>query len=192
MSERKESVERLGAFSDAVFAVIITIMVLELKPPDRPTFEALVPLWPTALSYAVSYLFIAIVWINHHHLLRFADECSPRLIWINFAHLFSLSLVPFATAWVASTHLAPVPVFTYASVFVLVELAYLQFERHALAHATGEGLSREARRLTKIRSFCALGFFLTAMLISFKVPHWGFALVCCAVLLYLQPQPLGS
>src|SRR5580704_19250583 len=88
MPERRTSVERLGAFSDAVFAVIITIMVLELKPPEQPTFAALLPLWPTALSYAVSYLFIAIVWLNHHHLLRFAEYPTPRLIWINFAHLF--------------------------------------------------------------------------------------------------------
>jgi uncharacterized membrane protein len=81
-----------------VFAVLITIMVLELKPPEQPTFAALLPLWPTALSYAVSYEFIAIVWVNHHHLLRLTDYPSPRLIWINFAHLFMVSLVPFATA----------------------------------------------------------------------------------------------
>ena len=140
----------------------------------------------------MSYLFIAIVWMNHHHLLRFADECTPRLIWINFTHLFSVSLVPFATAWVARTHLAPVPVFLYAAVFVLVEVTYLQFERHVLAPLTGEMLSYKARRIAKIRSFFAIGTFLTTMLISFKLPHWGFSLVCCAVLLYLQPQPLGS
>jgi Endosomal/lysosomal potassium channel TMEM175 len=87
MPQLRATVERLGAFSDGVFAVLITIMVLELKPPEQPSFAALLPLWPTALSYAVSYLFIAIVWVNHHHLLCFADYPSPRLIWINFAHL---------------------------------------------------------------------------------------------------------
>jgi uncharacterized membrane protein len=188
MAERKATVERLGAFSDAVFAVIITIMVLELNPPDRPTFAALLPLWPTALSYAVSYLFIAIIWMNHHHLLRFIDECTPRLIWINFAHLFTVSLMPFATAWVARTRLAAVPVFVYAAVFVLVELAYLQFEHQALAQAVIEGLSHRTRRLARMRSFAAFGLFLTAMFVSFKLPKWGFGLVCCAVLLYLQPE----
>jgi hypothetical protein len=75
----------LGFFSDAVFAVIITIMVLELKPPpEQATFGALLPLWPIALSYVVSYYFIAIVWLNHHHLLRFCQHASPRLIWIEF------------------------------------------------------------------------------------------------------------
>jgi TMEM175 potassium channel family protein len=190
MPQRKATVERLGAFSDAVFAVIMTIMVLELKPPERPTFAALLPLWPTALSYAVSYQFIAIVWMNHHHLLRFADEPTPRLLWINFAHLFMVSLVPFSTAWVARTHLAAVPVFVYAAVFVLVELAYLQFEHHALAQV--EGISRRARRLATIRSLVAFGMFLTAMLLSLKFPLWGFGLVCCAVLLYLRPEPPGT
>jgi uncharacterized membrane protein len=91
-----------------VFAVIITIMVLDLRPPPQATLAALLPLWPTALSYAVSYLFIAIVWVNHHHLLRFAEHATPRLIWVNFAHLFMVSLVPFSTAWVANTRLAAI------------------------------------------------------------------------------------
>src|ERR1700758_2582191 len=132
MPKQRGTTERLAVFSDGVFAVIITIMVLDLKPPEHPTFAALLPLWPTALSYAVSYQFIAIVWLNHHYLLRFTDSPTPRLIWINFAHLFAVSLIPFSTAWVARTRLAAVPVFAYAAVFVLVELAYLQFEHHAL------------------------------------------------------------
>jgi uncharacterized membrane protein len=86
------STERLGSFSDGVFAVIITIMVLELKPPlDQPSFGALLPPWPTALSYLVSYYLIAIAWVNHHHLLRFAEHATPRLVWVNFAHLFTVS-----------------------------------------------------------------------------------------------------
>ena len=92
MTTRDVTPERLNAFSDAVFAVIITILVLELRPPPSPTVKSLISLWPTAVSYAVSYLFIAIVWVNHHHLLRYADVATPRLIWVNFAHLFSMSL----------------------------------------------------------------------------------------------------
>jgi uncharacterized membrane protein len=101
MHEQKTTPDRLGAFSDAVLAVIITIMVLELKAPEEATFLALLPLWPTAISYAVSYLFIAIIWLNHHHLLHFVSHTTPALIWVNFAHLFGVSLVPFATAWIA-------------------------------------------------------------------------------------------
>lgn len=93
--EEKITAERLTAFSDAVFAVIVTIMVLELRAPDQPAFSALWPLWPTAVSYAVSYLFIATIWINHHHLMRFVGPPTLGLIWINFVHLFMMSLLPF-------------------------------------------------------------------------------------------------
>lgn len=114
MREEKITADRLTAFSDAVFAVIVTVMVLELKAPDQPTFSALWPLWPTAISYAVSYLFIAIIWINHHHLMRFVGPPTLSLIWINFVHLFMVSLLPFATAWIARTKLASSSVVLYA------------------------------------------------------------------------------
>ena len=129
MAKSEATSERLGAFSDAVFAVIITIMVLDQRPPPQPTLAALLPLWSAGLSYVVSYLFIAIVWVNHHHLLRFAKHATPRLIWVNFGHLFMVSLVPFSTAWVADTRLAAVPVSVYAAVFVLVNSAYCAFVR---------------------------------------------------------------
>ena len=107
---RRATPERLSAFSDGVFAVLITVLVLELRPPEQPTLEALLALWPTWLSYAVSYLFIAIVWANHHYLLRYATEATPRLLWFNFAHLFSISLLPVSTAWMAVSRLSPLPV----------------------------------------------------------------------------------
>jgi uncharacterized membrane protein len=110
MAARRTSPDRLSLFSDAVLAVIITILVLDLKPPDTATFAALLPLWPTGLSYAMSYLFIAIVWINHHHLLSYAEVSTPRLVWSNFLHLFSVSLIPFCTEWIAVSRLAAAPV----------------------------------------------------------------------------------
>jgi Endosomal/lysosomal potassium channel TMEM175 len=102
--------DRLTAFSDGVFAVIVTVMVLELKAPNQPEFRALWSLWPSAISYALSYLFIAIIWVNHHHLMRFVNHLMPALIWINFAHLFLVSFLPFATAWIARAELASSPV----------------------------------------------------------------------------------
>jgi uncharacterized membrane protein len=114
MREAKETAHRLAAYSDAVFAVIVTVMVLELKAPEQAAFSALWPLWPTAISYAVSYLFITIIWINHHYLMRFVGTPTLGLIWINFVHLFMVSLLPFATAWVARTRLASSPVAFYA------------------------------------------------------------------------------
>src|SRR3569832_2102482 len=119
----KATPERLIFFSDAIFAALITVLALELRPPEHPTVAAFLQLWPTWLSYAVSYLFIAIVWINHHYLIRFAREA--RLLWIIFAHLLSMSLLPFSTAWMAVSKLAPQPVAFYASGFFLVNATYI-------------------------------------------------------------------
>jgi uncharacterized membrane protein len=115
----------VSLFSDGVFAVLITILVLELKPPHAYHFSDLQPLWPTGLSYAVSYFFIAIVWVNHHHLFGYAQAATPRLVWSNFAHLFSVSLIPFTTEWIADSRLAAAPVALYAAVFVLVNATYV-------------------------------------------------------------------
>ena len=190
-THKTHQTERLGAFSDGVFAVIITIMVLDLKPPDEPTFAALAPLWPTALSYAMSYLFIAIVWINHHHLLRLAVQPTPRLIWWNFAHLFMVSLVPFSTAWIARARMASAPVFVYAAIFVLVNIAYRAFQHEVLAQAPPRAISSRARSLSRVRSLLTLVMFLLAMLISLRFPLWGFGLVCCVLFAYLRPEISG-
>src|SRR5690349_6529907 len=146
MHEEKITAERLTAFSDGVFAVIVTIMVLELKAPEQPAFSALGPLWPTAISYAVSYLFIAIIWINHHYLMRFVGPPTLGLIWINFVHLFMVSFLPFATAWIARTRLAPSPVAFYAGLFVCIDIAYNAFEREVLTHADAMQVSERTRR----------------------------------------------
>src|SRR5260370_36785007 len=127
MREETITADRLIAFSDAVFAVIVTVMVLELKAPDELAFSAL---WPTAVSYAVSYLFIAIIWINHHHLMRYVGPPTPGLIWINFVHLFMVSLLPCETEWVAHTRRASAPVVPYAGLFVCVDVASNAFEHH--------------------------------------------------------------
>jgi uncharacterized membrane protein len=174
--------ERLVAFTDAVFAVIITIMVL----------SALLPLWPTGLSYAVSYLFVAIIWINHHRLLLFAHEATPKLIWWNFAHLFMTSLVPFSTAWIADTRLEAGPVLVYAAVFVMVNIAFLGYQQEALSQASDSEVSPTTRRLTRVRALITLGIFATAACVAYWFPFAGFGLVCCVLLIYLRPQVPGE
>lgn len=188
MSHGKMTSERLAAFSDGVFTVMITIMVLDLKPPGEPTLRALLPLWPTALSYVISYLFIAIIWVNHHYLMRFAPQATTQLIWWNFAHLFMVSLVPVTTAWIAATRLAAAPVFVYALVFVFIEIAYLAFERTALSQASDRDFTPRQRKVAHIRSYLALGLFSAAAVVSFWAPLAGFALVCCVLLIYLSPR----
>ena len=192
MREERETADRLAAYSDAVFAVIVTIMVLELRAPDQPAWSALWPLWPTAISYVVSYLFIAIIWINHHHLMRFVGPPTLGLIWINFAHLFMVSFLPFATAWVARTELASAPVTFYAALFVCVDIAYNVFEREVLARADATRLSDRARRMARRRSLAVLAIFAAATLVAFVAPRVAFGLICSALLLHLRPEAPGS
>src|SRR3954454_9624784 len=147
---RRATPSRLSAFSDGVFAVLITVLFLELRPPELPTFRALLLLWPTWLSYAVSYLFIAIVWTNHHHLMRYASEATQRLMWFNFAHLFSVSLLPLSTAWMAVSELAPQPVAFYAAVFFLVNASYVVLIWDLVGRAPPSEVSPRDRRIMRI------------------------------------------
>src|SRR5262249_24200770 len=188
MREEKITAHRLAAYSDAVFAVIVTIMVLELRAPDQPAFSALWPLWATAISYAVSYLFIAIIWINHHYLWRFVGPPTLGLIWINFVHLFMVSLLPFATAWVARTRLASSAVVFYAGLFVCIDIAYNIFEHHALANADTTQVSSHMRRIARRRSLVVLAGFTSAMVVAIVAPRVGFGLICAALILHLRPE----
>ena len=188
MGEQKETAHRLAAYSDAVFAVIVTVMVLELKAPDDATFSSLWPLWPTAISYVVSYLFIAIIWINHHYLWRFVGPPTLKLIWINFVHLFLVSLLPFATAWVARTRLASSAVAFYAGLFVCVDITYNVFERKILAGVDATQVSERTQRMARRRSLIVLGIFTMAMLVALVAPRVGFGLICAALILHLRPE----
>src|SRR5262245_48347181 len=192
MPQEKTAADRLATYSDAVFAVITTVMVLELRAPDQPGFSALWPLWPTAISYAASYLFIAIIWINHHYLMRFAGPPTLRLMWINFGHLFTVSLLPFATAWVARTRFGASPCFVYAGLFVCVDVAYNMFEREVLTGADAMRVPERTRRIARRRSLLVLAIFTTAMLVALVAPRFGFGLICGALALHLRPEAPGS
>jgi len=115
---------RLEAFSDAVIAIIITIMVLELKVPHDASFDALLKLWPVFLSYAVSFLMLGIYWGNHHHLVHTIREVRGGILWANLHLLFWLSLIPFATAWMGENHFEKNTLVTYALLLDLCSIAY--------------------------------------------------------------------
>lgn len=120
---------RLEAFSDGVIAIIITIMVLEIKTPHSAEWKDLLPLYPVALSYILSFIYVAIYWGNHHHLLHTVKKVTPSIIWANAHLLFWLSLIPFATAWMGENHFAAHTVIVYALFLMLVggAFAILQF-----------------------------------------------------------------
>jgi uncharacterized membrane protein len=188
---RRATPERLSAFSDGVFAVLITVLVLDLRPPALPTFNALLLLWPTWLSYAVSYLFIAIVWTNHHYLLRYASEATHRLLWFNFAHLFSMSLLPLSTAWMAVSELAPQPVAFYAATFFLVNATYICLIWELIDRVPMDELPPKARRIMRFRSITTLFLFGVAALLALKYPLAGLGICICCLIVYLKPDPPG-
>jgi len=125
---------RLEAFSDGVIAIIITIMVLELKVPHGEEVAALVPLWPVFLSYVLSFVFIGIYWNNHHHLLHAIDSVNGTILWTNMHLLFWLSQVPFVTGWMGENHFAALPTALYGVVMLMCGAAYYFLVRAILAH----------------------------------------------------------
>ncbi len=127
---------RLEAFSDGVIAIIITIMVLELRPPHETTLAALRPLIPVGLSYVLSFVFIGIYWSNHHHLLQTAEHVNGSILWANLHLLFWLSLVPFTTAWMGENNFASIPVAVYGVVLLVASIAYYVLT-HTLIAAHG-------------------------------------------------------
>ncbi len=188
---RKATPERVSALSDGVFAVLLTVLVLDLRPPAVPTFASLGQLWPTWLSYAVSYLFIAIVWTNHHYLMRYASEATPRLLWFNFAHLFSMSLLPLSTAWMAVSRLGPQPVAFYALVFFLVNATYIGLIWELIA-TPGDRVPATVRRRMHIRSVTTLLLFGTAAGVALVTPLVGLAICVGCLFVYLKPEPPGA
>jgi len=116
---------RLEAFSDGVIAILITIMVLELKVPHAPTWEALTPQLPVFLAYVLSFIYLGIYWNNHHHLFHVCERVSGGILWANLHLLFWLSLVPFATGWMGENHFAALPTALYGCVLLSASLAYL-------------------------------------------------------------------
>jgi uncharacterized membrane protein len=191
IGEMQSNTDRLNAFSDGVVAVIITLMVLELKAPSVSSFAALVPLWPDAVSYAISYLFVAIIWINHHHLMRFVMDSTPRLIWLNFLHLFLVALVPFATQWAAKTDLGPAAVSVYAGLFVCIDAAFLVFEREVMAQADCTAVPDSAKKHARRRSLTTLGIFAAASVAGYFVPILGMGLILAALSFFVRPEVPG-
>ena len=178
---------RMEAFSDGVFAVIITIMVLELKVPAGFTLGALRPVLPVALSYVLSFIYVGIYWNNHHHLLHAAEHVDGAVLWANLHVLFWLSLVPFATAWMGASHCAPVPVALYGSMLLLAAVAYFILSRCLVArHSPASVLARSIGKDTKGR-ISVLVYAVTIPL-SFFRPAFACAGYILVAAMWLLPD----
>ena len=179
---------RLEAFSDGVLAIIVTIMVLELRPPEGTTLEDLFALWPKLLSYALSFVYVAIYWVNHHHLLQAARAVSGRVLWSNILLLFTLSLVPFATAWMGEHSFAGTPVLIYNVVLLLPAIAYFVLVR-ALIAVPGQPVALAEEVGRDFKGKVSILIYVVALAVSLVAPPIAIALDVLVAAIWIVPDP---
>lgn len=178
---------RLEAFSDGVLAIIITIMVLELKVPHGTDLAALAPLLPVFLSYILSFVYVGIYWNNHHHLLHATEKINGRILWVNLHLLFWLSLIPFVTGWMGENHFATLPVALYGVVLFMASVAYVMLQ---CALVSGQGReSRLAGALGRDRKGKAsLLLYAAAIGLAFVSPWTAGSLYVIVALMWFIPD----
>ena len=182
---------RLEAFSDGVLAIIITIMVLEMKAPHGESFADLLPVMPVFLSYILSFVYVGIYWNNHHHLLHTVHRVSGRILWANLHLLFWLSLFPFTTGWMGENHFAPVPTVVYGVVLLMAALAYqfLQCSIIASEKAQATGLSILEQALGNDRKGkVSVLFYGIALVAAFWMAWAAQVLYVIVALIWLIPD----
>ena len=179
---------RLEAFSDGVIAIIITIMVLELRVPHGADLAALRPLVPVFLSYVLSFVYVGIYWANHPHFLHAAQHVNGKVLWANLFLLFWLSLFPFATAWMGENHFAPVPVAMYGAVLLMAALAWRPFQASLIA-ANGGADSLLARATAHDwKGLASPVLYATAIALAFVHPALSGLLYVAVAVMWLVPD----
>jgi len=179
--------QRLEAFSDGVIAIIITVMVLEMKVPQGADRAALRPLIPVLLSYVLSFVFLGIYWSNHHHLLQAVRHVNGRVLWANLHLLFWLSLTPFVTSWMGENHFAAWPVAVYGAVLLLAAVAYFILTRELIAlHGRDSTLATALG--SDLKGKASLVLYAAAIPLAFWHPWIACALYVLVAVLWLIPD----
>jgi uncharacterized membrane protein len=178
---------RLEAFSDGVIAILITIMVLELKVPHGAELAALLPLWPVFMSYVLSFIYIGIYWNNHHHMLHVVHQVGGGVLWANLHLLFWLSLIPFVTAWMGENHFETVPVAAYGTVLLMCAIAYTILARSLTAHHRENAELAEAIGKDR-KGWISIALYVTGIALSFVQPWLGFATYIVVAIMWLIPD----
>ncbi|OAD91080.1 hypothetical protein A7A78_04510 [Aequorivita soesokkakensis] len=178
---------RLEAFSDGVLAIIITIMVLELKVPHGTDLASLTPVLPVFLSYILSFIYVGIYWNNHHHMMHAVEKVSGGILWANLHLLFWLSLIPFVTGWVGENHFAELPMALYGVVLLMAAIAYFILQNRILALQGKDSLL--AKALGKdIKGKASPIIYIVAIIASFYSPWTAGALYILVALIWLIPD----
>jgi uncharacterized membrane protein len=181
------SKRRLEAFSDGVIAIIITIMVLEMKVPHGDRVEELVPLIPTFFSYVLSFVYVGIYWNNHHHLLHTCTVVTGTMLWANLHLLFWLSLLPFATAWMGENHFAEAPTVLYGVVLLMAAIAYSLLEQ-AIMRSQGEDSILKQAVGRDLKAKISVVLYLLAIVVALRSSQIADAVFVAAALLWLIPD----
>jgi len=178
---------RLEAFSDGVLAIIITVMVLELKRPDRPTFAAFLSLWPVLLSYVLSFVYVGIYWNNHHHMFHATKRVNGAILWANLHLLFWISLFPFSTAWMGENHVQTAPTALYGVVLFMAGTAYYILQNTIIADEGPDSvLARAVGRDWKGKLSPVI--YVTAIGLAFVSSWIALALYTVVAIMWLIPD----
>jgi len=175
------------AFSDGVIAIIITIMVLELKVPHRADFAALLPLLPVFLSYVLSFIYVGIYWSNHHHMLNMTQHVTGGILWANLHLLFWLSLIPFTTAWMGENHFEEVPTALYGVVLLMAAIAYWNLER-SIARMQGDDSPLAAAVGRDIKGKISPLLYAIGIGCAFVAPRLADVMYVLVALMWLVPD----
>jgi uncharacterized membrane protein len=178
---------RLEAFSDGVIAILITIMVLELKVPHGTGVAALRPLLPVFLAYVLSFVYLGIYWNNHHHMLHACSRINGTVLWANLHLLFWLSLVPFVTGWMGENHFEPLPTAIYGGVMFLSAIAFTILQRILVGLEGPHSVLAEATR-SKTKELLSLGCYAAGILLAFVDERISHALYVTVALIWLVPD----
>jgi uncharacterized membrane protein len=178
---------RLEAFSDGVIAILITIMVLELRIPEGADWQALRPIVPVFITYVLSFVFLGIYWNNHHHLIYMADRITGGILWANLHLLFWLSLTPFATGWMGRNNFAPLPTAVYGGVLLSSALAYTILVRTIIAAQGPHSRLKEALG-SDAKGYASVAMYATAIPLAFVNRWFAYALYVAVALMWLVPD----
>jgi uncharacterized membrane protein len=178
---------RLEAFSDGVIAILITIMILELKVPHGVDLDALRPLLPTFLTYVLSYVYLGIYWNNHHHMLHLCESVDGRILWANLHLLFWLSLIPFTTGWMGQNHWAPLPVAAYGVVLLCAAISYIVLQAAIVRHQGSESRLRAAIG-ADFKGKVSMAGYAIAIASAFVVQQVSLVIYVAVALLWLVPD----
>jgi uncharacterized membrane protein len=178
---------RLEAFSDGVIAILITIMVLELRIPEGADWDAVMPIVPVFITYVLSFVILGIYWTNHHHLMHAADRISGPILWANLHLLFWLSLIPFCTGWMGRNNFASLPTAIYGAVLLLCAIAYTVLQ-HMIITAQGEHSRLKEAIGNDVKGYASLAMYTAAIPLAFADRWLAYALYVAVALVWFIPD----